>query len=394
MPTIVVCGCGKRLEAPDSLAGKRVKCPHCGQPLSIPELPGQSIPSGGDPFAAFGGGSVSGGPGWGGFGGGSSPYLSPPTVPAPAASGGKPQTLVLLAVGGVVLLLAGLGAVWYFGSSEPAPIAARQTPSRPAGQQTVPARLPLQGTPPAKQPPAPVRTTRPQIVSEERIVILARRAKKMREVVSGLLIFADNNLDRFPINICAADGKPLMSWRVELLPALGHEALYLQLRMDEPWNSPHNAAVLAQVPPRLFASQGDTPDGHADILAVVGSPDFGFLPNSFRTGGVRISEFASFTSYTAFAVEVSPERSVPWAEPADYRWNPTQPTAGLGPEGSDTFLAICGDTRVLEIPRTESAASLGKFFCRNEGAGSVPASAKSVPGLKALLPQSRPPSAP
>lgn len=36
MPIPVKCPCGKSLSAPDHLAGKRVKCPGCGNPLAIP----------------------------------------------------------------------------------------------------------------------------------------------------------------------------------------------------------------------------------------------------------------------------------------------------------------------------------------------------------------------
>lgn len=36
MPIPVKCGCGKSLSAPDSLAGKRAKCPACGAPVAIP----------------------------------------------------------------------------------------------------------------------------------------------------------------------------------------------------------------------------------------------------------------------------------------------------------------------------------------------------------------------
>lgn len=37
MPIRVTCQCGKSFAAPDNLAGKRVKCPACQQPLAIPE---------------------------------------------------------------------------------------------------------------------------------------------------------------------------------------------------------------------------------------------------------------------------------------------------------------------------------------------------------------------
>jgi len=44
------------------------------------------------------------------------------------------------------------------------------------------------------------------------------------------------------------DGRPLHSWRVLLLPHLGEEALYRQIRLDEPWNSSHNLVAANRMP--------------------------------------------------------------------------------------------------------------------------------------------------
>jgi hypothetical protein len=44
------------------------------------------------------------------------------------------------------------------------------------------------------------------------------------------------------------DGKPLLSWRVALLPDLGFEDLYKRFKLDEPWDSAHNAKLLDQIP--------------------------------------------------------------------------------------------------------------------------------------------------
>ena len=42
--------------------------------------------------------------------------------------------------------------------------------------------------------------------------------------------------------------KPLLSWRVHLLPYIGHEALFRQFKLNEPWDSPSNRALLSQMP--------------------------------------------------------------------------------------------------------------------------------------------------
>ncbi len=38
MPLEFQCGCGKRLRAKDELAGRRVKCPQCAKPLTVPAV--------------------------------------------------------------------------------------------------------------------------------------------------------------------------------------------------------------------------------------------------------------------------------------------------------------------------------------------------------------------
>lgn len=44
------------------------------------------------------------------------------------------------------------------------------------------------------------------------------------------------------------EGKPLLSWRVAIFPALGYEALYHQFHLDESWDSPHNLRLLPLIP--------------------------------------------------------------------------------------------------------------------------------------------------
>ncbi|GIW93858.1 MAG: hypothetical protein KatS3mg110_1899 [Pirellulaceae bacterium] len=51
-----------------------------------------------------------------------------------------------------------------------------------------------------------------------------------------------------PVVVKAADGTPMHSWRVLLLPYLGYEALWANYRLDQPWNSPANQAVAMTIP--------------------------------------------------------------------------------------------------------------------------------------------------
>ena len=49
------------------------------------------------------------------------------------------------------------------------------------------------------------------------------------------------------------NGKPMLSWRVMILPFIEQDALYKQFRLEEPWDSEHNKKLLAKMP-EVFAS--------------------------------------------------------------------------------------------------------------------------------------------
>ena len=44
------------------------------------------------------------------------------------------------------------------------------------------------------------------------------------------------------------DGKPLLSWRVKILPYLDQYDLYREFNLDEPWDSEHNKPLIAKMP--------------------------------------------------------------------------------------------------------------------------------------------------
>ena len=129
---------------------------------------------------------------------------------------------------------------------------------------------------------------------------------------------------RFPTDVVSADGKPLLSWRVEILPFLGADPAFEELRRDEPWDSEHNAKILARMP-EVFALGVDVAGGKTDVLAPSGK---GTWIDSAKP--VTIADMTDGTSNTVLLVQVQPEHAVPWAKPGDYAFDPNDPAAGLG----------------------------------------------------------------
>src|SRR6516225_10697984 len=51
-----------------------------------------------------------------------------------------------------------------------------------------------------------------------------------------------------PAAVCGKDGTPLLGWRVLILPYVGPQGLYARFKLGEPWDSPHNIALLPEMP--------------------------------------------------------------------------------------------------------------------------------------------------
>src|SRR5260370_37344826 len=56
-----------------------------------------------------------------------------------------------------------------------------------------------------------------------------------------------------PSAICDKNGKPLLSWRVAILPYIEQDNLYRQFNLDEPWDSENNKKLIPLMP-RTYAS--------------------------------------------------------------------------------------------------------------------------------------------
>ena len=81
----------------------------------------------------------------------------------------------------------------------------------------------------------------------------ARSSNYLKQLAIVMQTYSDVNNGRLaPAAVFDKDGKPLLSWRVLMLPYLEQDALYKEFHLDEPWDSDHNKKLLEKMPP-LFA---------------------------------------------------------------------------------------------------------------------------------------------
>lgn len=156
-------------------------------------------------------------------------------------------------------------------------------------------------------------------------------------------------------------GKPLLSWRVGLLPFLGADALQREFHLDEPWDSPHNLKMAGRMP-KVFQTPGGPAGPKTCYLAAVG-PGTIMAPLQ----GARREMVSDGPENTLIVVEADPERAVVWTQPAEWQFVPAQPDDALGRLRGDFFLALAADGLVHRVPRTAPADVLRAAFTARGG---------------------------
>jgi hypothetical protein len=207
-----------------------------------------------------------------------------------------------------------------------------------------------------------------EAVAERDMAIAAQAAAERNPTMSklrqiGLALHNYHSAHQtFPARaIFDKQGKPLLSWRVRILPQLEENNLFKQFHLDEPWDSPHNKALVAKMPV-VFQDSRRTSDGTTTFLAVVGK---GLAFEGERP--LKIQEYADGASNTVLVVHANAERAVPWTKPDDLNVELTKPMAGLGTAEPNGFAALFVDGSVRVLPKTIKPDTLKALFTRAGG---------------------------
>ncbi|MCC6127024.1 MAG: DUF1559 domain-containing protein [Pirellulales bacterium] len=189
----------------------------------------------------------------------------------------------------------------------------------------------------------------------------ALRTQSMNNLkMIGLAMHNYHNANKHfpPAAIYSKEGKPLLSWRVMVLPWLEQKELYKQFHLDEPWDSPNNIKLIDKMP-RIYRSPMSKlkEPGRTNYLVPVG-------PGTVFEGkeGMRIRDIKDGTSKTIMAVEVDDDHAVVWTKPDDLVYDPKEPAKGLGGHYTDVFLAVICDGSVRAFPLSFPAEDLRAWF--------------------------------
>jgi hypothetical protein len=166
----------------------------------------------------------------------------------------------------------------------------------------------------------------------------ARSQKNMRQMALAVHSYHDVHM-RLPAHAnYDKNGRPLLSWRVHLLPYMEGLRLYERFKLDEPWDSEHNKKLIPLMP-KLFESPGrKLPPGKTCYLVpTTGDMKYQtiFPKGTGKKGEANDGMLRTFgnvtdgSAFTLMLVEAAPERAVIWTKPDDWEFDVKKPREGL-----------------------------------------------------------------
>lgn len=192
-------------------------------------------------------------------------------------------------------------------------------------------------------------------------------ANNLKQIGIAIHSYHDAN-GVMPSDILDKNGKPILSWRVAILPYIEQENVYKGFKLDEPWDSENNAKM-SQVKIKTFMSPGEGSWVHKDDAKWgttnyrgISGPGTAFEPK----GKIKLTDFTDGTSNTVMVIETA--QGVPWAKPGDYPFDPKKDLPKIEPlGGAKVFQALLGDGSVRTIGTATPEKTLKALFTRNGG---------------------------
>jgi len=99
----------------------------------------------------------------------------------------------------------------------------------------------------------PVALLMPAVASARDSARRAASMNNMKQIMMALMMYEMDHGRLPPAYTVDDDGKPLLSWRVAILPYIESQNLYERFKQDEPWDSPHNKQLM-QIMPQIYMS--------------------------------------------------------------------------------------------------------------------------------------------
>ncbi len=192
----------------------------------------------------------------------------------------------------------------------------------------------------------------------------AQRAQGSNQLkLIGLAIhnYASDHNRLPPQAITDKAGKPLLSWRVAILPYLEHDDLYKQFKLDEPWDSAHNKKLLAKMPKVFVHPSAKLKDPTQTVYQGFAGKGTLFEPGQ----KLFFTQVLDGTSNTILVAEAA--EGVPWTKPEDMGYDPKKPLPKLGGHSEGGFSVLWCDGSTDSIRKDFDEAMFRLAITRDDG---------------------------
>jgi hypothetical protein len=214
---------------------------------------------------------------------------------------------------------------------------------------------------------------------KEKVVLGPREQQSvnnLKQLMLALHSFHDANRQLPPAAICdKKTGKPLLSWRVAILPYIEQGNLYKQFNLDEPWDGPNNKKLAEIVVPTYAPPGAAAGEAHKTYYRGFVAPPVGQFRTAWQTNptknppfgalGTRLTDITDGTSNTIGVIEAG--EAVPWTKPDELPYDPKGPLPKLGGLFKDGFHAAMMDGKVVFISRQIDENSLRALITASGG---------------------------
>lgn len=162
-------------------------------------------------------------------------------------------------------------------------------------------------------------------------------------------------------------GRPLLSWRVKILPFVEQQELYHRFRLDEPWDSEHNLELLDEMPDVYRHPRAKTKEGFTVYQVPLAD---GCL---FKSDGPRkFRDVRDGLSNTVMVLERDSDEAVPWTKPADWEFDVERPFGELRFNNDGSFHILLSDGAALTLRPSTVGSKTMKALLTIDGGEQIP----------------------
>jgi hypothetical protein len=191
----------------------------------------------------------------------------------------------------------------------------------------------------------------------------SQSSNNLKQIALAMHNYADTYGAFPPAAVVDKEGRPLLSWRVLILPYIEQDNLYKQFKLDEPWDGPTNKKLLARMP-KVYAMPGkEGPDATTTYYRVFTGRGAAFD----LLQGVKLpAGFPDGTSNTLLVATAA--QAVPWSKPDELPFDPDgDMTKLLGFFPGDVCMVAYADGSVRSLSRKLAPKTLSLLIQRDDG---------------------------